>query len=112
MADSKLSQQLRERLDRAPQDSFVDVILEILPPEPSGISKSGSRQERIAAGRQQFLDAVAPVERRVEGLGGQVLDQAWLNHTLRVRVPARSVAELTESEWVASADTPKPLTRE
>lgn len=109
--DSKLTKQLREHLEGTPRDSLVEVILELLPPKQAA-PKRGSRQEQIAANRQQFRDTAAPVEKRVEGLGGQVLDQAWLNHTLRVRVPAKSVDALTDEECVTAADTPNPLTRE
>ncbi len=108
----KLTNELRAHLDRAPEDALIEVVLEIHPGEPISFAAGTSRQRQIAAGRQQFLDTVAPVEERIQRLGGKVLDHAWLNHTLRARVPARIVDQLTEADCVASVDMPGPLSRE
>ena len=108
----KLTKELRAHLDSASDDSLVEVILEIRNSEPISFAPDASRQSRIAAGRQQFLDAVEPVQDRIRQLGGQVLDQGWLNHTLRARVPARTVGQLAEAECVTSVDVPARLSRE
>lgn len=91
---------------------MVEVILEIQEPDPSPVASSGSRQEIMAARKQRFLNACAPVERRIQKMGGEVLDHAWLNQTLRVRVPARIVEQLSEPECVTLVDTPARLARE
>ena len=62
----------------------------------------------IATRRQQFLETVAPVERQIHNIGGEVIAHAWVNQTLRVRVPAGNVDQLTESDCVASVDAPAP----
>jgi hypothetical protein len=112
VASSKLTKQLRDRLDSTPEDSLIEVVLEISPGQPQPSKAGTTRQEKIAAGRKQFLETVAPVEQRIQKMGGEVLDHAWLNQTLRVRVPAGTVDQLTEPECVASVDTPAPLARE
>lgn len=112
MALSKLTRQLRDRLDRTPDDSLVEVVLEILSNDDEPPAAGASRSELMEAARKRFREAVAPVEEHVQRLGGEVLDRGWLNRTLRVRVPKRSVNQVTESASVRSADTPRPISRD
>ena len=107
---SKLTKQLRERLDRTPSDDLIDVVLEIVAPIPP--PAGASRSEAIASRRKHFLEAVAPVEQRIQQMGGKVLEHAWINQTVRARVPAGTLDQLTESDDVASVDMPAPLSRE
>jgi hypothetical protein len=109
---SKLTKELRQRLEQVPHDSLVEVIVEIIGGESAPARAGASRADLIATRRQQFLETVAPVERRVHNMGGEVLGHAWVNQTLRVRVPAGTVDQLTESDCVASVDAPARLTRE
>jgi hypothetical protein len=109
---SKLTKELRQRLEQVPHDSLVEVIVEIIGGESAPAQAGASRADLIATRRQQFLETVAPVERRVHNMGGEVLGHAWVNQTLRVRVPAGTVDQLTESDCVASVDAPARLTRE
>jgi hypothetical protein len=109
---SKLTKELRARLEQIPRDSLIEVILEISGGEGAPLRAGASRGELMATRRQQFLETVAPVERRIHNMGGEVLDHVWLNQTLRVRVPAGNVDQLTEPDCVASVDAPTPLTRE
>ena len=112
MDGSKLTKELRERLEQVPSDSLVEVIVEISGAESTAVRAGASRADLIATRRQQFLDTVAPVERQVHSIGGEVIDHAWVNQTLRVRVPAGNVDQLTEPDCVASVDAPARLTRE
>ena len=109
---SKLTKQLREQLGRTPDASLVEVILEIEEAPAAPVAANVPRAERIARQKQQFLDFVAPVEQRIQQIGGKVLELAWINHTLRARVPARHVDQLSEPDCVASVDMPSPLSRE
>lgn len=84
----------------------VEVVVELRPLPPPA---SGTRQERIAAGRAAFDAELAPVAARVAQVGGEVLDAAWLNQTLRVRLPAGAVPELAAVAEVTRIDLPRPL---
>lgn len=106
---SKLTRQLRERVDRAPQESLIEVILEIQTPDPAA---DGSRSERMAAHRLHFDKTVEPVEQHIRRVGGEILEHAWLSQTVRARVPARHLDEVAAPECVASIDTPGALSRE
>jgi hypothetical protein len=108
---ARLTNELRAHLDTASADALVEVILEIRPATES-VAPGASRPSRIAAGRQQFVDTVAPLQDRIQLLGGQVLEQVWLNHTLRARVPAHTVTQLAEAECVTAVDVPARLSRE
>ena len=112
MDGSKLTKELRERLEHVPGDSIVEVIVEINGGESESLRAGVSRGEQIATRRRQFLETVAPVERQIHSIGGEVIDHAWVNQTLLVRVPAGSVDQLTESDCVASVDAPARLRRE
>jgi hypothetical protein len=112
VAGSKLTKELRERLEQVPRDSLVEVILEINGGESAPVRAGASRGDLIATRQQQFLETVAPVERQIHSIGGEVIAHAWVNQTLRVRVPAGNIDQLTESDCVASVDAPARLTRE
>ena len=112
MDGSKLTKELRERLEQVPHDSLVEVIVAISAGEIGPVRAGASRGDLIATRRQQFLETVAPVERRIHSIGGEVIDHAWVNQTLRVRVPAGNIDQLTEADCVASVDAPTRLTRE
>lgn len=112
MDRSKVTKQLEERLARTPMDSLVEVVLEIQASDAVPERAGASRREVIATRRKQFLDVVAPVEKRIQSLGSKVLDHAWINQTLRVRVLAGQIDQLTEPDCVALVDTPSPISRE
>jgi hypothetical protein len=111
MDPSKLSPSLAGHLEQAGRDDLVDLVLELHPaaaPETGGASRS----ERVAAAREAFAQGAAPVEHAVHSAGGQVLDSAWINQTLRARVPAGAVAGLARLDAVRVLDLPHALRRE
>jgi len=112
MGRTKLTQQLRDRLDSAPDESLVDVVLEIHAGEAPAATADASRQRRIAAARERFLEAILPIEASIHRLGGEVVDRAWLNHTVRARIPVGTLDQLADTEGVVSVDVSAPLTRE
>jgi hypothetical protein len=52
------------------------------------------------------------VEEAVRNAGGEVTGHAWINQTVRARVPADRVKELSEHERVAVLDAPHPIEAE
>lgn len=110
---AKLTPGLIQRLDAAAGDPMIDVILEVCVPSPARPAAQGlSRTEAIAANKQRFFETVAPVEKHVTSLGGEILERAWINGCVRARVPASSVRRLADADGVASIDVPHHLTRE
>ena len=106
---SKISGALAARLEQSQADEFLDLIVELESGPPR--SASGSRAERIAAEKQSFDHHAGPVERLIQEAGGEVLDRAWINQTLRARLPVRSVNDLTKAAEVSAIDVPRRVER-
>jgi hypothetical protein len=102
----KLSPQLRQELDAVEASSQVEVIVELQPVE---MPKAASRQERMAAMKEGFERELRPVAERIIQAGGQVLETAWLNQTVRSRIPAHEVSHVAEHETVSGIDLPHKL---
>ena len=66
----------------------------------------------MAAAKEAFNRAAEPVTKLVAGLGGEVVDGAWINNTLRARVPAGNVPHVAGAEGVAAVDVPHAVQAE
>lgn len=108
----KMSASLAKRLKDADASDEVEIILELRPasePEATSESEHLSRSEKIAAKKEAFSRSVTPIKEAIRKLGGEITGLAWINQTVRARVPAQSVEELSGQEEVAALDTPNPL---
>jgi hypothetical protein len=85
-------------------DELVDVVVE-LRDDPSA-------EQTMPALRASFESAAAPVAETIEQLGGSVAETAWINRTMRARVPARRLPELERHESVTGLDVPHRITPE
>lgn len=90
----------------ADADEPVEVVIELAGAAPT---TTGSRHERIAAARSAFETDLVPVTAAITAAGGEVLDAAWLNRTVRGSVPAGALGRLAADEHVAVIDLPRPL---
>jgi hypothetical protein len=63
----------------------------------------------MAAAKAAFERAAVPVAEVISGSGGEVLEGAWINHTLRARVPAGAVSDVAGAEGVSVVDVPHKL---
>lgn len=88
-------------------DGVVEVIVELRPPEP--LAPGMNRAERIAAAREHFEDDSYAIKSHIDAAGGTVLDELWLNHTLRTLLPIDAVAEIAADESVEALDLPREL---
>jgi hypothetical protein len=106
----KLSSDLRQQLAATPEGHSVEVVVEVgkkagAPSEEA----TGDRAQRIAALKKDFSLCAEPIERAIERFGGMVLDRAWINQSLKVRLPREAVEALGERDDVARVDTPRSL---
>lgn len=108
MNGHKLSPDLAEHLEHAGAADLVELVVE-LQPAPSAAADA-PRAERIAAAREAFSLASSPVERAIHSAGGEVVGTAWINQTVRARVPADAVAGLAGLDEVRLLDLPRQLT--
>jgi hypothetical protein len=103
---------LAEHLNKADPSDLLEIILELYPPVESastGATAMQSRSEQIAAKQEAFSRDVAPVKEAIRKVGGEITELAWINQTVRARVPARRVKELSQHEKVAALDLSHPL---
>ncbi|MFY9826062.1 MAG: hypothetical protein WAM82_32140 [Thermoanaerobaculia bacterium] len=105
----KLSPDLRQQLAATPEGHAVEVVVEVGRKAGAEEAASGDRAQKIAAMKQSFSLSAAPIERAVESSGGTVLDRAWINQSLKVRLPREAVEALGERDDVERVDTPRSL---
>lgn len=110
--DAKLKSELAEQLEKMNASDLLDVILELHPQAEPPAAEPASRSELIAARKDAFNQSVGPIEEEVRKLGGEVTGRAWINQTVRARVPAEGVKELSKHEKVAALDLPHPIAPE
>jgi hypothetical protein len=108
---TKLTAKLAEQLDRADASDLLEIILELRRPqaESATTQETRSRSEKIAALKESFSREVTPVEEAVRKLGGEVTGRAWINQTVRARMPAQGVRELSEHEKISVLDIPHSI---
>lgn len=109
---TKLTAKLSEHLEKADVTDLLEVILELHPQAESAaaaMQETRSRSEKIAALKEAFSREVTPVEEAVRQMGGEVTGRAWINQTVRARVPVERVRELSEHEKIAALDIPHPI---
>jgi hypothetical protein len=110
MDAGKLTPGLAARIESASASEYVDLILELCSqPAPPQMASFGSRGEKIAAQKEAFSRNAAPVESLVLQLGGEITGRAWINRTMRARVPIQSVGRLSEIDNVAALDLPRSI---
>jgi hypothetical protein len=106
----KLSSDLRQQLAATPTGHSVEVVVEV--GKKAGVAAepaAGDRAQRIAAMKASFSVSAEPIERAIESSGGTVIDRAWINQSLKVRLPREAVEALGERDDVARVDTPRSL---
>ena len=103
---SKIRPPAASLIAQVQDNDLVDVVVELVPePTPS----EGSRENRIQSLKNAFNRKASVVAETVHQLGGEVLEEAWINQTLRARVPAKGVQQLAELSGVHAVDTPRAL---
>lgn len=99
---TKITPELESRARSEDGEALLDVIVELEPPAPERVSAA---ELKVA-----FRQAADPVAEAIAGLGGEVEGEAWINSTLRARVPVASLGDLSDLEAVAALDVPHQLT--
>jgi hypothetical protein len=107
---SKLTSKLAAQLEKTSSSELLDVIVELQTLGGQAENLTSSRGEKIAALKEAFNRNVTPVEEVIRSVGGQVTGRAWINQSIRARVPAERLRELAEHEKIAAVDVPHVLT--
>jgi hypothetical protein len=98
---ANITPDLAAEVEAAESSNLLDVVVEL----------HGDLEEAadMAAAKAAFERAAAPVSEAISGSGGEVLEGAWINHTLRARVPAASVPDVAGLEGVSVVDVPHAI---
>jgi hypothetical protein len=105
---NKLTSGLASRLSTVGSAEMLDVVLELESgEEPSELHLTP--REKVAVLRERFSQSSAPIEDQIQQVGGEVLGSAWINRTIRARIPADGVSHLTELKSVERVDLPRAL---
>src|SRR3954451_16829657 len=79
-------------------DELLDVIVEL--------HQDPAAEPSAAQMRESFSQTKKPVEDVISELGGTVTGDAWINYTLRAKVPAGGLAKLSGRAEVRALDVP------
>jgi hypothetical protein len=109
MDAAKLKPDLTTRLAQAAAEDVLDVVVEMDAQTEPAAAAPQSRSEQITLRKEKFDHDVVPVEEAIHEAGGEVVGRAWINQTVRARVPAQGVEQLSEHEKVAALDVPRRL---
>ena len=105
----KVSSALASRLEEADDDGLLEIVVELEGPASPTAVERADRGAAMAAMKEGFRAAADPVEQAIRSGGGEVTGKAWINHTLRARVPVSSIPRIVEQASVSALDVPGPL---
>lgn len=94
---------------------MIDVVVELDHGSVDTLKKleqHKSRIEQIAFRKESFARTSSPVEDAISEVGGEVIDKAWINYTLRAKLPARGLQRISELDEVDALDSPQELLAE
>lgn len=107
--ESKVSPTLADQVVDHADDDQVYVVVEL---RPGTAAATGTRAQKIARLKREFDEEAAPVKQAIEDLGGEVLEGAWLNKTLRTRLPKWALEQLEKDDRVALLDATRSIRAE
>lgn len=108
----KVTSALGAAASAAAPAKLLDVVVELAWKSQPAPESNLSREESLTVLEKAFLREAEPVERSIRELGGDVTARAWINRTLRAKVPARSLDGVASLEGVERLDVPHPLKAE
>jgi hypothetical protein len=115
MSIKKWTDKLAEHVEKTGVGDMLEIIVELDPSRGQEIiSGSGemSRQDRIAKLQEDFADQAAAVTSKIVEAGGEILGEAWINKTLKVRVPVESIGGISDDDEVTAVDLPEKIEAE
>lgn len=108
MSADKITYKLKNYLQEQPVN-HVEVMIELNPATKAFADSNLSRSEKIALVKQDFMKDLEPVEKLISEQGGDILGTAWLNQTVKAKIPANSLEQLAQLKQVSAIDLPNPL---
>ena len=104
---TKVTSDLESRVGRSDNAQLLDVVVELHPVEP--LHYAGHPQAKMQALKEAFERSSTDVERTILAEGGEVVDRAWINRTVRARIPAKAIASLAQHDEISVIDVPHAI---
>ena len=110
---NKITPNLNDYLNRTEPTAKIEVIIELSPIDTQTMRDSDApRNDKIAQIKDAFQKNMQPVQEAIRNAGGDVMDSAWLNQTVKARIPAANIHTLANLDGITAIDLPKTLTQE
>lgn len=100
-----MSQSLIHEVEASGPDDLLDVVLE-LQHDTDSAREIGSRLDRVRARQKAFARSSDAVRQAIMVAGGRILDEAWINRTIRVQIPVKAIDAIAEIDDVGTIDLP------
>lgn len=104
---AKVTSDLESRVQGSDDAQLLDVVVELR--ETAPLQDVGSREARMQALKKAFERLSANVERVVTAEGGEVVDRAWINRTVRAKIPAKAIPRLAQHDEISVIDVPHAI---
>ncbi len=116
MATSKFSKALQQYLEKTQQlESTLPVAIEVVVElKSSPVNRSGtfSKQEKIKMIKRSFTEDLDSINHVMQDKGVKIIDTAWINKTIKMKVPLASLDELSNINSVENIDLPQQLKKD
>lgn len=109
MSEQKISSGLKDYLKKASDENHVEVVVELTPLPADTGAQGATRSAKIASYQQAFAESLQPVKELILRQGGDVLDSAWVNQTVKAKLPVSSLSQLAQLNQVTAIDLPHTL---
>jgi hypothetical protein len=109
--ESKITANLQSRATGADEGELLDVVVELDGEAPMP-SFGGGAPLGFEEAKKAFQRDASDVEAEISAKGGKVLGNAWINRTIRARVPAHALPEISKLDRVAAVDAPRKIVPE
>jgi hypothetical protein len=93
---SRVTPKLAEKIAASEPAEWLNVIVEL--------DGGDDNVSDIATAKQEFHDVADPIIAAINALGNDVVNRAWINHTLRVRILAGDVKLIADLDGVVAVD--------
>jgi hypothetical protein len=105
----KVTPDLASQMDAVDEEGLLDVVVELYTPTQRSAVPAGDRQAAMTQMKEAFQAAADPVIQLILSYGGEVRGEAWINQTVRARVPAKLIEQLTAADSVTAVDVHRQI---
>ena len=104
MEINKITDNLKRLLQTTEPDNEIEVVIELNKKTTTSFSDNMGRHEKITNLKTSFNNDLQPVVTEILKLGGNIIDSGWLNQTIKVKMPAKNIEELSRLKEINAID--------